>query len=80
MSGSRHVSQVIHCPAGRACSYVRDPANLPAWAAGVGDDMTLEFVPRNALGVLDHTVVLPDGGRGRLRGRVHVAPAARGDR
>lgn len=61
MTGSVHVSQHIRCPADRAYSFIRDPANLPAWAAGVSDDMTLEFVARNDLGVLDHTVVLPDG-------------------
>ena len=61
MTGSRHVSERIACPAERAYAFVRDPANLPRWAAGVSDEMTLEFVPRNDLGVLDHTVVLPDG-------------------
>ena len=61
MTGSRHLSERIGCPADRAYDFVRDPANLPRWAAGVSDDMVLEFVARNDLGVLDHTVVLPDG-------------------
>lgn len=61
MTASRHVSQRIACPADRAYAFVRDPANLPRWAAGVSADMVLEFVPHNDLGVLDHTVVLPDG-------------------
>ena len=74
---SVHVSQHIDCPADVAYAYARDPANLPAWAAGLGGsiafvdgqwrassaagEVVVEFVPVNELGVLDHTVVLSDG-------------------
>lgn len=57
---SRHLSQQVDCPAERAYSFMRDPRNLSAWAAGVGD-MAVEFVAENPYGVLDHRVVLPDG-------------------
>ncbi len=72
-----HISQSVRCPAQTAYAFARDPANLPAWAAGLGGpftevdgqwrrstpegDVVLEFVEANDLGVLDHTVVLPDG-------------------
>ena len=76
---SVHLSQSIACPAQEAYDFARDPANLPRWAAGLGGAVTLvdgqwrvttpagevvvEFVPVNGFGVLDHTVVLPDGTR-----------------
>ena len=72
-----HISQSVRCSARTAYAFARDPANLPAWAAGLGGpvtkvdgrwrmstpegDVLLEFVEVNDLGVLDHTVVLPDG-------------------
>lgn len=72
-----HLSQHVRCPARVAYAYTRDPANLPVWAAGLGGsftevggqwrmstpegDVVLEFVAPNEHGVLDHTVVLPDG-------------------
>ena len=74
-----HLSQHVRCPAAVAYAFARDPANLPVWAAGLGGsfalvdgqwrmptpqgDVVLEFVPLNEHGVLDHTVVLPDGTR-----------------
>ncbi|MET0390035.1 MAG: SRPBCC family protein [Polyangiales bacterium] len=61
----------------RVYSFCADPRNLPTWipsfARGVdrvGDrwvvhteagDATWRFVDQNALGVLDHDIVLPDG-------------------
>lgn len=72
-----HVGQHIACSAARAYAFARDPANLPLWAAGLGRSVLevdgqwlvrtpagaalIRFVPVNAFGVLDHTVVLPDG-------------------
>ncbi len=72
-----HVSQRIDRPARAVYAYARDPVNLPAWAAGLGGsieqvdgrwvvpapegELVVAFVPVNDLGVLDHTVVLPDG-------------------
>lgn len=74
---SRHLSVSIHRPAERVYRYAGDPANLPAWAAGlggsieqVGDDwfadspmgrVLVRFVPDNPFGVLDHDVTLPTG-------------------
>lgn len=72
-----HISQHIRCSAQVTYAFASDPANLSAWAAGLGGpvsevdgrwrvstaagDMLLEFPPTNEHGVLDHTVVLPDG-------------------
>ena len=74
---SLHVSQRVRCSAAAAYAFARDPANLSQWAAGLGGpveqvdgqwrvaspagDVLLDFAPENDLGVLDHTVVLPDG-------------------
>ncbi|WP_299957721.1 SRPBCC family protein [uncultured Modestobacter sp.] len=76
-SPSRHLSVQIDRPAAEVYSWVRDPANLPAWAAGLAAGIRRErgewvadspmgrvlvrFVPVNEYGVLDHDVVLPDG-------------------
>ena len=62
-----------------AYAFASDPANLSRWAAGLGGpvsevggqwrvsspdgDVVLELAPVNDFGVLDHTVVLPDGTR-----------------
>ena len=74
---TRHLTVSIDRPAGRVYAYVRDPAHLPAWAAGLAAGIRRErgewvadspmgpvlvrFVPVNEYGVLDHDVVLPDG-------------------
>jgi hypothetical protein len=74
---SRHIAQHVRCSAQAAYAFASDPANLPVWAAGLGGaftlvggrwravtpegDVLLEFAPTNDFGVLDHTVVLPDG-------------------
>jgi hypothetical protein len=74
-----HVAQHVRCPAAVAYAYASDPAHLAAWAAGLGGpvvhvdgqwrvrspdgDVLLHFAAPNAFGVLDHTVVLPDGTR-----------------
>lgn len=74
---SRHLSVSIHQSAEQVYRYVTDPANLPAWAAGlggsieqVGDDwfadspmgrVLIRFVPDNPLWVADHDVTLPSG-------------------
>jgi len=76
-TASSHIGQRIECSARVAYDFASDPANLPAWAAGIGGsitevegqwrvpspegDVVVEFVAANDLGVLDHTVVLPDG-------------------
>jgi uncharacterized protein YndB with AHSA1/START domain len=74
---SRHLSVSIDRPAAAVYAYARDPAHLPAWAAGLAAGIRRErgewvadspmgrvlvrFVPVNEYGVLDHDVVLPDG-------------------
>jgi hypothetical protein len=74
---TRHLTVAIDRPAAAVYAYVRDPARLPAWAAGLAAGIRRErgewvadspmgrvlvrFVPVNEYGVLDHDVVLPDG-------------------
>lgn len=74
---SRHLGIAIDRPAAEVYAYVRDPANLPSWAAGLGSSVELvdgqwvadspmgravvSFVEPNDLGVLDHRVTLADG-------------------
>jgi hypothetical protein len=74
---SRHLSIRISRPIEQVYRYITDPANLPAWAAGlggsieqVGDDwfadspmgrVLVRFVPDNPFGVADHDVTLPTG-------------------
>jgi uncharacterized protein YndB with AHSA1/START domain len=76
---SLHIAVLIQRPADAVYRYAADPANLPAWAAGLASGIREEqgrwfadspmgavevaFVPANDLGVLDHDVVLPDGTR-----------------
>ena len=59
---TRFLSEHIDRPARDVYEFTADPANLPRWAAGVGDDADVVFAPRNEFGVLDHEVRLPDGG------------------
>ena len=74
---SRHISIAIDRPAGEVYDYVRHPANLPQWAAGLGGSVehvdgqwvaespmgrvVVAFAPDNQFGVLDHRVTLPSG-------------------
>lgn len=69
MSSSLHLAQHVRCSAAEAYAFARDPANLPAWAAGLGAGV-VEMAPPNAYGVLDHDVVLPDGTRVHVPMRV----------
>jgi hypothetical protein len=72
-----HVTQRIERPAEVVAAYIRDPQQLPTWAAGLASGIrrdgdrwfsdspmgTVEvaFVPDNPYGVCDHDVTLPDG-------------------
>ena len=74
---ARHLSVSVDRAPAAVYAYASNPANLPAWAAGLGqgisragDDwlvqtaqgpVSLRFSPPNEHGVLDHTVRLPDG-------------------
>jgi hypothetical protein len=76
---SLHLAVVIQRPPAEVAAFAGDPANLPAWVAGLASGIREEggrwfadspmgavevaFVPPNDLGVLDHDVVLPDGTR-----------------
>ena len=82
----RTLSITIDASPERVYAFVADPLNLPKWAAGLGRSIskidgrwmaetpngvvTVEFAPKNALGVLDHTVTLPDGAKVYLPIRV----------
>ena len=83
---ARFLSISIDASPEHVYSFAADPLNLPKWAAGLGSSIskidgrwmvetpngvvTVEFAPTNGLGVLDHTVTLPDGNRVYLPIRV----------
>ncbi|HJQ02731.1 MAG TPA: SRPBCC family protein [Jatrophihabitans sp.] len=85
---SRHLSVPIRRPAEQVYRYLTDPANLPAWAAGlsgsierIGDDwfadsptgrVLVRFVPLNEFRVADHDVTLPSGAT--VRNPMRVLP------
>lgn len=76
---SRHLGIRIERPAADVYDYVRRPANLPHWAAGLGSSIELidgrwiaqsplgqvvvEMAAENQYGVLDHWVTLASGER-----------------
>jgi hypothetical protein len=76
-TASLDISERINRPMDEVYAYAVDPANLPEWAPGLGSAVEnidgrwyidapmgrvgFAFVGRNALGVLDHEVVLPSG-------------------
>jgi len=73
----RHLSVTIDANPERVYAFTAEPHNIPKWAAGLGrairqqrgrwivdtpeGEAGVEFAPKNALGVLDHTVTLADG-------------------
>lgn len=75
--GSRHIGTYIDRPLQEVYDYASNPANMPSWAAGLGDSieevdgkwvvessagrLLVSFAPRNEFGVLDHSVTLPTG-------------------
>lgn len=74
---SQHLSMFIRRSVDAVYDYASNPENLPDWAEGLSVGIELadgewisvspmgrvvvEMAPRNALGVLDHWVTLPDG-------------------
>ena len=76
-SGSLHISERIDRPVDEVYAYASDPANVPAWAPGLGSAVEsadgrwyvdtsmgrvgFAFADRNTYGVLDHEVTLPSG-------------------
>jgi hypothetical protein len=83
---TRTLSVTVEASPERVYAFAAEPLNLPKWAAGLGRSIskidgrwmvetptgvvTVEFAPKNALGVLDHTVTLPDGAKVYLPIRV----------
>ncbi|HEU0186591.1 MAG TPA: hypothetical protein VFR06_01725, partial [Gallionellaceae bacterium] len=77
MLATRTLSVNIDCPPGVVYAFVVNPQNLPQWAGGLCQsvtqtdkgwiahapqgDMRFRFAEKNALGVLDHYVVPPQG-------------------
>ena len=73
----RYLSISIDLEPAAVYAFTSNPENLPGWAAGLGQGVRrsgkhrevqteqgpvgLRFTPHNEYGVLDHTVVLPDG-------------------
>ena len=73
----RTLSLSIDASPERVYAFAAEPLNLPKWAAGLGRSIsridglwvvetpsgvvTVDFAPKNAFGILDHTVTLPDG-------------------
>jgi hypothetical protein len=76
---SRHIAETIQRAPDEVYAFVSDPRTLPEWASGLSTTIslvdgewvaesdlgrvTVEFVPENPYGVLDHVVTLPDGAR-----------------
>jgi hypothetical protein len=74
---SQHISVSINRPADQVYEFAANPENLPLWAAGLSGSIgqvngewiaespmgrvTIELVPTNAFGVLDHYVTVPSG-------------------
>jgi hypothetical protein len=74
----RKVSICIERPADEAYDFLSVPQNFPRWASGLGRALRrvdgewiaetpegparVSFSERNSFGVLDHSVVLPQGG------------------
>lgn len=72
---SKTIGVSIERPPAEIHSFVSDPANLPAWAAGLGRSVKrsaegwlvetesgwvrIRFAPPNEFGILDHYVTLP---------------------
>lgn len=89
---SRTVTVSIDRQPADVLTYVRDPENLPAWAAGFalsvrldGDqwrirttsgEVTVSFVPENDFGIADHLVA--DGSGSAVLNPVRVLPNADG--
>ncbi|SMX64652.1 hypothetical protein BI49514_00085 [Brevibacterium iodinum ATCC 49514] len=71
------LSRSIDASPAEVAALARDPANLPAWAAGLSNgireagghwitdspmgEVEVRFGPHTELGILDHDVIFPDG-------------------
>jgi hypothetical protein len=62
LNESRHVSEWMAVTAEAAYQFISDPEHLKLWVAGLDlAEVTVEFSPTNAFGVLDHMVRLASG-------------------
>lgn len=50
------ISVSIARPPREVYEFVREPANMRKWAAGLSANANFRFAPRNDYGVVDHTV------------------------
>lgn len=74
---SKTLSIYIERPQSQVYEFLAEPAHFAQWASGLGNGLQpdggdwiaqteagpvrVQFTPRNAYGVLDHRVLLPDG-------------------
>ncbi len=72
-----HLSRSTDASPAEVAAFAGDPANLPAWAAGLSNgireaggrwitdsltgEVEVRFGPHTDLGILDHDVIFPDG-------------------
>lgn len=82
-----HLSRSIDASPAEVAAFAGDPANLPAWAAGLSNgireaggrwitdslmgEVEVRFGPHTDLGILDHDVIFP-----RRRGRAQPPAGA----
>jgi Polyketide cyclase / dehydrase and lipid transport len=90
--GLMEISRHIERSAAAVSAFASDPRHLPQWAAGLSSSVDLvdgqwrtqspmgpvsvRFAPPNDEGILDHTVVLPDGET--VHNRLRVRPDGEG--
>ena len=77
LNPTRHISLALTGAPGEVYAFASNPENLPLWAAGLSNAVTLvdgvwsttspmgtvtvAFAPQNDFGILDHHVTLPSG-------------------
>lgn len=77
LNPTRHISLALTCAPDEVYAFAGNPENLPLWAAGLSNTVTLvdgvwsttsplgtvtvQFAPQNDFGILDHHVTLPSG-------------------
>lgn len=58
---SRTLTVRIERPLAEVYEFLAEPGNFQAWAGGLDLDQRIVFTEENPFGVVDHTVVLPEG-------------------
>ena len=75
----KNISISINCSQEKVYDFASNPANFPDWLAFLKaiskksdtiwsaetdlGNIEIEFVPKNEFGIIDHTVILPDGSK-----------------